>query len=323
MTFKMKPQVGDALFYEKKRIKSKASGLIQRIIDPSARKSDRTFEHVALTLSDTLALEAMPEDENKDQEKFTLPHTVELGKWTKSELRAGVRLVPIPDFVVPVMGNENQFIALRPPRGREPAPEVLSPASQFVLNLVGSEYSLEVLKQRSAEVFGPHLTWLVGSTKSDWTSMPNDLGTRLDLSPDLRNQISTTLPNFKLVDVPRTYYCSQLVIAGLTEANSLSQEGPSEATTPTGLYKILLDQNWEDVSEAYRCSPDADRYHHMSPTGYAASYTTWLAILEVAMRQSAVNETYNVLEAMMDRANHFLEGVLTELEAARSKGTEL
>jgi len=57
----------------------------------------RTFGHVAIAISDTLALEAVSFDPNDLQKKTVkLPSfTAKIGEWSGSELGAGVRLKPL------------------------------------------------------------------------------------------------------------------------------------------------------------------------------------------------------------------------------------
>jgi len=108
----IRPESGDVLFLKPKCRDSKISIAIQRRIDPNSYVTELSFSHVAIVLDDIPALEAMPVDQSKvKSEKFGLPRTVELGKWTGSELRGGVRLVPIADVVMPAV-NDNRGLAV-------------------------------------------------------------------------------------------------------------------------------------------------------------------------------------------------------------------
>jgi hypothetical protein len=56
---------------------------------------------VAIVIDRILALEAVPAPDPKlDKQSVRLPHTVEVGKWSRAELRGGVRLIPIADLAV-------------------------------------------------------------------------------------------------------------------------------------------------------------------------------------------------------------------------------
>ena len=99
--------------------------------------------------------------------------------------------------------------------------------------------------------------------KFNWSSVPIGFATRLRLDQDLREKLASTVPNYVLPDAARTYYCSQLVVGCLNDADLLGPAQALETITPTGLYQLLVRRQWRDVSDIYRCVPETDRYLHM------------------------------------------------------------
>jgi hypothetical protein len=305
------PEPGDLLFLNSLDTETKVSGYIQRKIDPDAAPSDRTFGHVAIVIDRILALEAVPAPDPKDLDKqlVRLPHTVEVGKWSRAELRGGVRLIPIADLVVPAMHPSAELVVLRSPDVDTAARSNLTPLHPTILRLLGSQYSIDALKEKAKTVFAGRLAKFIGA-KVDWTSFPIDLATRIDIDDALREQTEGMFPDYALPDLARTYFCSRLILACLRIAELLPANVATEMTTPTGLYQLLTDREWTDVSTHYRCTPDTEHYLHRSPLAHAASYTSTLALTDLAIKSDALTLQVEFIESAMDRMNRGLLDVL-------------
>ena len=68
----------------------------QLVADPLARQSSHFFSHVAVVLSASLVMEAVPGDFNEDG-----TYVPELGTWSGLEYEAGARLQLLPDLLLP------------------------------------------------------------------------------------------------------------------------------------------------------------------------------------------------------------------------------
>jgi hypothetical protein len=96
------PYKGAVIFINSSLRDTFASRLGQWLLDSIASDSPKTFGHTAIAINDTLAIEAMPADPADIAAISTpLPHTAKIAEWSGSELRAGVRLVPIADLIIP------------------------------------------------------------------------------------------------------------------------------------------------------------------------------------------------------------------------------
>ena len=278
MQTKSIPRPGDVLFFNWPDIETFVSRYAQTKLDPDAEEATRTFGHVAVTITDILAIEGVPVDPKDLIGKSpTIANTVKIGEWTGSELRGGVRLIPIADLVIPTMMRGGDVIALRTLDADEGELSKFSPYHDGVLRMLGSQYSIDILKDRARSILPTKLLSLVGH-KFNWTSKAMDLASMVDIDPELRRRVEEHLPNYSLPEAARTYFCSQLVAKCLEFAGLIPENTATPSTTPSGLYRILLDRKWIDVTTFYNWERDADRYLHRTPLQHSASYTDTLAI---------------------------------------------
>jgi hypothetical protein len=300
MQAKSIPRPGDVLFLNSPDVETFVSRFAQTKIDPNAVAATRTFGHVAVTITDVLAIEAVPTDPKDLIGKSpTLPHTVKIGEWTGSELRGGVRLIPIADLVIPEMRRGGHVVVLRTLDADEPKLSNFSPYHEGVQRILGSEYSIDVLKEQAGSIVPKALVDLIGP-KFKWTSEPLDFATFVDVDPALRHRIEERLPSYALPEVARTYFCSQVAAKCLEFAGLIAEEITTALTTPSGLYRILIDLKWIDVTNLYLCDPYADRYLHRTPLAHSASYTSTLAMIGISIRSDAMDRALEFIKASLD-----------------------
>jgi hypothetical protein len=314
-----KPQAGDVLFFKRDDIETKHAGLVQRMLDRDARWALRTFGHVAIALDGVLALEAVPaEPNNSKNNQFKLPNTTELSDWSGCELRGGVRLAPIADLVIHAMRTKSDFVVLRGPKMNPEVGSILGPVSPFVVRLLGSQYSLEALKREAKAIFGETLTGLVASN-FNWTSIPIDIATKIDLGAKSREQIAAMLPKCALPDAARTYYCSQLAICSLQACELFPPNVATDLTLPTGLYRLLHDRGWHDVTHIYRCGPEPKSYFRRTPASTAAYYTECLAMNVFAASGIPLELEVTFIAKALERATQLCEDVMRRLGVSSSQ----
>jgi hypothetical protein len=321
---------GDVLFINSYSTWAKGSVWLQKQLDPDAARSSQTFTHVAVALDDMLALEAMPDPApgHSNSISFMFPDSVAKGEWTEAELRGGVRLIPIPDLVIPAMRSGATLIVLR--SGDTAARSSLTATDLAILRRLGSEYSLDDLKAKAERRFGERITRAV-SSRIHLTSSAADLATHINVDDALRKQIEVMFPDYIPPDEARSFFCSQVVIPCLTQAGILTVDTATELTTPTGLYQLLSDRNWLDVSALYHCAPEVERYFDRSALEHWISYMMNLGIAQLAIKNDfftlessflasglkAMDRICARAQATLDRAMQIPEAsiVISEIDA--------
>ena len=303
------PRPGDVLFFNSLDVATCLSCLAQTKLDPDAQDAIRTFGHVAVAVTNLLALEAMPSDPGDvGSHPATFTETLAIGAWTGSELRAGVRLIPIADLVVPAMRSNKELTVLRTLDVDEEAPSSFNPYHTDVLRMLGSQYSVDILRASASNLMPKNLAAFI-NPKLDWTSVPADLATRIGIDSELRERIEARLPDYSFYDAARTYFCSQAVVRCLKIAGLLEKGVGTDLTTPTGLFRLLLNRKWLDVTVFYKCAPDAQKYLDMTPLAHSASYTFALAMTSLSIQQDAVDLGLGLirssLEAVTKKCNDY------------------
>jgi hypothetical protein len=314
------PAKGDVLFFYGPGIGSKASGFIQLEIDPAAQTANLVFDHVAIAITDLLALEAVPAPSiSKGMEvRFEDPHAVELAEWSRVELRAGVRLVPIPDLLVPTLNTGGRLNVLRYPKVERAKLDEFDYTKPEIARLIGSAYSVDILQEEAEHRFGAALTDLVAS-KMQLSSLPNDVATKLGLTDELLLQMKEELPQYVVPAAARTFFCSKLVVFCLELSRILSKQRQSELTTPTGLYRILVEDRWHDVTEDHYAKAAIDEYSNRSPSLYRSSYYSALSLASLAAKQLIAGEHLDLTRALQDKGIKFFDKLAERLQRERKE----
>jgi hypothetical protein len=306
MTNKPKPRPGDVILVNSPNIETRMSRLWQ------IRDSPRTFGHVAITISELLAIEAVPADPKDMIGKVPqLPQTAKFGDWSGVELRAGVRLIPIADLIIPAIRRSAEYVALRKLDADEKILSRLTAHHEDVLNMLGSQYSIDVLINNAARILPKSVIERVGP-KINWSSIPIDLVSHF--SAEMRQSIATHFLDFVIPDVARTYFCSQLVIECLGLVELLSSNDTTTITTPSALYGKLHDRGWADVSDIYFCDPETELYLNQTKSDCKVRYLGILADVSSKIWIEANKIGVKSLEAHFKATNKMLDDMTSKLE---------
>jgi hypothetical protein len=92
------PNQGDVLFTDDLDLGAALSGYVQSRIDPLARNANETFEHVAIAIDDSFALEAMPAKKLIATAGAALFKAKAGSPWSGVKLEAGTRIAPSRTF---------------------------------------------------------------------------------------------------------------------------------------------------------------------------------------------------------------------------------
>lgn len=303
------PRAGDVLFCSSNDIGTFVSRLVQQRLDPDATGAARSFGHVAVVISNLLALEAVPSNP-KDMrgQTATLKDTIAIGEWTGVELRGGVRLIPLADLVVPAMQRSEELMVLRSLDADEEALSTFSPHHPVVLRMLGSRYSIDELREQVV-TWGPKNVMSFLASSMDWTSAPTDLATRVSLDPELRKSIEERFPHYSLFEVARTYFCSQAVIRCLRIVGLIPDDFATELTTPTGLYRLLTDRKWADVSALYKCAPDVRQYLGRTPSMHSNSYSSTLILTGFGIRKDVLGLELGFIKSSMEAITRLCDDI--------------
>jgi hypothetical protein len=302
------PQRGDVLFIDDLDISAACSGFVQRQLDPLARGTDLTFEHVAIAIDDSFALEAMPAPKQVVESKPNEVAEQTIGAWTEVRLESGVRIVPLPDILVPSWRHCTQLLVLRSPT---PLPEVgiFDLGSKEFLALIGSAYSVEPLKIAAEKAFSKIITNWIASKKS-LSSPANNLAAKLGLKKEFLAKLAQELPNYEPLRELEPFFCSQLVLHVLTEAGAINTETPANAITPTGLYNLLSQLGWTEVTASDYSGKAISALATQSPTSYQAHYLTTRATIGVGRQLLGDTEHVKLMNALIKKSQNTLDDIL-------------
>lgn len=278
------------------------------MVDPAANAAQFVFDHVAIAITDGLALEAMPApqvDEN-EKEQFELPRTVQFSKWSNVELEGGVRIIPILDLAFPTLPKGGYLNVLRHGSLDQAQLTRFNVAEPEIARIIGSEYSVKTLESAAARIFGPTLTNRT-SLKLKLTSVPTDTATKLGLTEEFRKQLENQLPQYAVPEAARSFFCSQLVVLLLERLGLLSNDMDPAISTPTGLYKTLFEQNWNDVTDqSYHKTAIKDAVEG-SPSSCGREYYSVLSIASLASQQEVLTQHSEIHAATQNRAIEILD----------------
>ena len=223
-----KPQAGDVVFTYSGGLEATGSCILQRII--FAKSFGPWFSHVAVALSDSMAIEA------------TVLSSASSAAWTGAKLENGVRLQLIPDLLT----ESQHWRVLRHP-GATPTAAQLDVDSPDIAVLVGSGYSTAPLIA-AAKQTGGVLAQLVPQGRFDWNAPPDAIACCLRDDPQLCKDLTAHLSATTISSLTDDYFCSQLVGYLLARVGLL--DSCPGVITPCELYDQLRHGEWADVSES-------------------------------------------------------------------------
>jgi hypothetical protein len=227
-----KPRAGDLVFSDTLEKDAYGSGIVQRIVDSDARASDAWFEHVALVLNDQCVIDSVPKTSKEDR--------------TGSRLKGGVRITDLGIYIKSL--DRNSMRVLRAPAGTQVQPEKFDVTSPHILDLHGSEYTVEPLRAQAKRIVGDRVVEFISSCMPALTSEAHDIASQLGITNDVRHGIKDAF-GYDIQQSSEALFCSQLAVRLLKIAGSLDSSIPDDST-PMGLYKVLRDRHWQNVSKS-------------------------------------------------------------------------
>ena len=199
--------------------------LMQPFGDPKAFISNRRFSHVSIVLEEKFALEAVPMED-----------APEIGTFSGSELEAGVRMIPVLNFVVPAWKNGNSFSVFRSRSAHSVDQSEFDFQSKAILELFASEYSLkgfrDTIESKLKQIHVPGLEAL--KRRFDWSSPPKNLAALL-VEPDVKESLEKAIPGYRFPFQNTSYFCSRLVAELLQRAGLFCFDTDVDHVSPTGL----------------------------------------------------------------------------------------
>ncbi|WP_426424160.1 hypothetical protein [Bradyrhizobium genosp. A] len=293
------PRTGDLIFIRDQGLKDKLStGLAQRIVDSNARAAIDSYGHVVVVLNESLGIEAMPDtDEGEGR------------SWSGIPYGSGVRIVALPDVLVPSWQERISITVLRPPKAADFPTDCYDLFSIDVLMIHGSEYSIDALKRRAVDIFGKGFTEWVASGQRQ-SSEPNDIVSRMGFG-EVRIRQAFGEVGYVPPNEPRSFFCSELAIHFLKRAQLVEADFPME-TTPTGLFELLKVRQWENVTEKDYGSRMIEEIA-TSPRGMVLADCA--GDIELFLHRWVafdIGEQIKAIKAALDDANSYLEKLLAE-----------
>jgi hypothetical protein len=158
--------------------------------------------------------------------------------------------------------------------------------------------------------------WLSRSIRvlANGSSAPHDLAHELAIDEKLKARIAETVPSYVYPFQSRKFFCSQLVIDVLKKANQSFTDQLPEKTTPTGLYRLLRELGWNDVTESDYGASSIQNYDRSTMGAHCrANYSEAQAMLKInrqllASQESIkfIGETFNALNAFCEETTRRL-----------------
>ncbi len=290
------PVPGDVILVRSPGKESLLNCIGQSLADPYASLGTPMFSHAALVLDEDFVVEA-----------YTSPEDGEVS-WSGAPLGEGVRLRLLPDLLIPAV-NTVVWRAPAPPA----MPNDLDTNSDLMLALIGSEYSIRRLRAaiESRSILGAVIDRVASGRLDEWTSRPDDLGTKMGLDDQFRAEVSSLLPGLALPPQAQDFFCSDLVSKLLIRANLLPANGPG-VITPTGLHRYLPTQGWSDVTDS--CYRDAERYYaQILKASWSAQYQDRMAIITIARQQRALTAAAGAIAGMLGKLDESIEKVTAKI----------
>jgi hypothetical protein len=296
------PRRGDVLFTNGcNPVEAIISVLAQQLVDPLAKGENAGFGHVAIALDNFHAFEAMPESKDKKSVRSD-GRLKQVARWSGVKLEFGARLVPLPDIFIP---NRSRLTVLRAPETVELSEQAFEITSPFISSLVGSEYSIEALRnsaERILRIVSPYIIRVLAKG----SSAPHDLAHEVAIDEELKARM--TVPSYAFPFESRTFFCSQLVIDVLKKANQSFTDQLPEKTTPTGLYRLLRKLGWKDVTESDYGASSIQNYNRSTRRAACrANYMESQAMLIINRELLASQESIKFIGETFNKLNAFCE----------------
>jgi hypothetical protein len=287
------PKCGDIFFTRQtKGVESITSVLVQLLVDEKARKSSKQFTHAAIAADSKHVLEAVPEPDEEEMRKARKDPTK--GVWSDVDLSFGVRVRPIPDLIIEAWKSGSDLVGLRKPSVSSDNCKQLDLGSDEILLRIGNPYSIDDIRY-SLETYVKKLTnidlrpWTEAYAES-WSSRATDLEALMGLTDEFRREMERVAPNCLTEYRSRKYFCSQLVSDLLCRADMLEAKHTTRDITPTGLYGILINLGWVDVTESDYGTDmiEALSNNESKRLACSADYISWKALhsTEIPIRGS-------------------------------------
>lgn len=196
----------------------------------------------------------------------------------------------------------------------------LSSLNPYVIALLGSEYSISVLKESVDTILPRIVATVLKDTGFNWSSEPEDLAAKLGIDDAFRQKVAEGIlpytPSFK----SSTFFCSQLVGILLQHAGLIPQGSFKDAITPTGLYATLKNAEWRNVTESdYLCDVPDTSNESIAKASCVAAYLETMGAVHLNKNQAAVVEATKILEAAFKGMKDILDGADRLLDRLRGK----
>jgi hypothetical protein len=293
------PKPFDVIFtVEKGELYSLLNILMQPFGDPKAFISNRRFSHVSIVLEEKLALEAVPMED-----------APEIGKFSGSELEAGVRMIPVLDLVVPAWKSGNPFSVFRSRSAHSVNQPEFAFQGKAILELFASEYSLsgfrDTIESKLKQIHAPGLEAL--KQRFDWSSPPRNLAALL-VEPDVKDSLERAIPQYRFPFKNTRYFCSKLVAELLQRTGLFRFDTDLDKVSPTGLFVRLEEgDDWEDVTTSDYGDSALEASSLSSPSVCRLSYTLAMEQLLIGRHLLGIQSVVDLMDKGTQKVTHDLE----------------
>jgi hypothetical protein len=314
------PLRGDVIFTTSRGVERIVSIWVQKKADPLAHEFLRAFTHVAVAVSDDMALEAVPEpnkvpdfverliDLKSGEDQYHTP-------WTEVKLDFGVRVIPIADILVGVHKYDKEIAVLRTNKIVSPeASSWLDLKTLEIVALIGSGYSLDPIHVAIAAKLNYLQAAMMEQAPPQFASA-EDLKTLLNLTPEQWKKFEEWAPDSLPAYTSRQFFCSQLVPFLLTRSGYLEPGTAHEVITPIGLFKVLSQLGWSDVT-GVNYSPEAVRRiigDKSSALRCGNGFLFEKQMIILGRQRIAIGAAGDSIAGAMDEMNRNVEATITRL----------
>jgi hypothetical protein len=297
-----KPQPADVIFVYSKGKDAFLNVALQKWIFDKERDHGPWFSHVALALNDRLGLEAS-----------TAPSDADEPTWSGVELKEGVRLILLPDLLIP----SRDWRVLRNAKASELAKDALEIKQPYISGVYESEYSIEAFQEYAANsaslIAGVSDIFGFGD---DWTSAPNDVAAKV--GQDFRNRVLRDFPDHEFSFESRNFYCSKLVIAILGVVGLLPDRDVDARVTPSALFDELKGMGWDDVTDGSYPEDQVQGWDATSKVPWQTDYFDGVGQAQFWSNHEAFDELWRIVEKQFAHADRRIQAYLDLLDDLRN-----